>query len=291
MERVCRLNFDLDFSFIQLPEEKIDPQLPPSHPHPSQSHPPPTSTPQPYITSTPTPTSQATVTQLQQVEDAIKMGTTHEFAPAMPQQMAQQMLSPQNFPPRVTQPLPNFAPNLSDMSAPYPSLRATLKMSEPQLFPASHYRPILPAYSGGQAVYTSVSGSSAAGGDRYSTCTSPLIPQGKLTPEHFQQPVQMLNSFQQGLLVGNYGSPSPQFGAAGTGIVPRLPPSSHDFMSPSGTKLEINTVKKRRTSSSSGPSLDDEGKLVLCYQLLLAPGSFERVRLLCEPKHVQICGM
>ena len=60
--------------------------------------------------------------------------------------------------------------------------------------------------------------------------------------------------------MGNYGNPGPQFGAAGTGIVPRLPPSSHDFMSPSGTKLEMSIVKKRRTSSSSGPSLDDEGK-------------------------------
>ena len=192
------------------------------------------------------------------------MAAPHDFAQAMSHQPAQQMLSPQTFPPRVTQTLPNFAPNLSDVSTPFSNLRATLKMSEPQVFPGSHYqynRPILPAYSRGQnVVYTSGSGSFAAGGDRYTTSTSPLIPQGKLTPEHFQQPVQMLNSFQQGLLVGNYGNPGPQFGAAGTGIVPRLPPSSHDFMSPSGTKLEMSTVKKRRTSSSSGPSLDDEGK-------------------------------
>ena len=71
-----------------------------------------------------------------------------------------------------------------------------------------------------------------------------------LTPDHFQQPVQMLNTIQQGL-----SSMQPPYSiGGGGGSLPHM----QNFMSPSGTKLDIGH-KKRRTSSTSAPSLDDQG--------------------------------
>ena len=247
----------LSHTHVQLPTEKIDiyTQLPPSHPHL-----PPTSTPQPYLTST--PTSLATPAQIQQMEEAMKMGSTRNFSPVMSQQQAaQQMLSPRTFSPAITQPPPPISTNLMNANAPFSNLRAALQLADGQSLPASHYQQtyaMLP-YSAAQTMYTSVP--PMTGGDG-SVCSSPLVPHGTLTPEHFQQPVQMLNSIQQGLPIGGFGQQGMQIGAAGgSGIVPRLPPSAHDFMSPSGTKLDINSSgKKRRTSSTSGPSLDDQGK-------------------------------
>ena len=256
---VCMFANLLSHTHVQLPTEKIDihTQLPPSHPHL-----PPTSTPQPYLTST--PTSLATPVQIQQMEEAIKMGSARNFSPVIPQQTAQQMLSPRTFPPAMSQHLPPVSTNLMNANAPFSNLRAALQLADGQSSPASHYQQtyaMLP-YSGTQTMYTTVSAPLVTGGDG-NVCSSPLVPQGTLTPEHFQQPVQMLNSIQQGLPISGFGQQGMQIGAAGggSGIVPRLPPSAHDFMSPSGTKLDISSSgKKRRTSSTSGPSLDDQGK-------------------------------
>ena len=71
-----------------------------------------------------------------------------------------------------------------------------------------------------------------------------------LTPDHFQQPVQMLNAIQQGL-----SSMQPPYSiGGGGGSLPHM----QNFKSPSGTKLDIGH-KKRRSSSTSAPSLDDQG--------------------------------
>ena len=104
---------------------------------------------------------------------------------------------------------------------------------------------------------------------------SPMINSANLTPERFQQPVKMLNSLQHGQLL------SPATGVSGndsnsplvvtsswsghvTSVTDHMDGAlNQQMMSPFGTRLEMfgKGEKRRRTSSTSGPPLDDQGRL------------------------------
>ena len=123
---------------------------------------------------------------------------------------------------------------------------------------------------------------------------SPII-EGGLTPERFQQPVNMLNSFQQGYLGGFPASqghviPASAHVTSSSIVAKENPPQSvasnlaaavppatttttcataappgQNFMSPHGTKLEsvvAGDSARRRQPSVSGPPLDDQGTVV-----------------------------
>lgn len=119
---------------------------------------------------------------------------------------------------------------------------------------------------------------------------SPVISSANLTPERFQQPVMMLNSLQQqghmrimsGLESAAAGNPmmssawmggghmtsaandvagGTREAGGGAGMVGVV---NQQMMSPYGAKLEpfgkTGDEKRRRSSSTSGPPLDDQGE-------------------------------
>ncbi len=87
-----------------------------------------------------------------------------------------------------------------------------------------------------------------------------------LTPEQFQQPVQIMRNIQQGLVASPSAPLPPSYsqasGRMASGVLRPEPggslPSAPNFMSPSGTRLDIGQPR-RRMSSSSGVALDDKG--------------------------------
>ena len=121
---------------------------------------------------------------------------------------------------------------------------------------------------------------------------SPVVSSANLTPERFQQPVMMLNSLQQqgqmqmspvtgavstsqsgNVMMGNANPMMSSWmghvtsvandviGGGGAGVVGVV---NQQMMSPYGTKLEkfgkTGDEKRRRSSSTSGPPLDDQGE-------------------------------
>ena len=102
---------------------------------------------------------------------------------------------------------------------------------------------------------------------------SPVINSANLTPERFQQPVKMLNSLQHGQmqlspvvnsnpmmssplsLSGHVTSMTNQYAEGLTAV-------NQQMMSPYGVRVERvgKEENRRRSSSTSGPPLDDQGE-------------------------------
>ena len=182
-----------------------------------------------------------------QGSEAIKLEPNQEF-------IAQQLSNLHNLPRSV---------NPSSSA----SLRSSLTFTQ-----ASTSRPMVPSSSGHQMVvpgsqtdynfpprlgHAPLSSGSSSGNIGIGNA-SMEFGQSLLTPERFQQPVQMLSSIQhqQSTLFG--GGVGPTFSPSGQPGV-QAAERTQDFMSPSGTRLDISQKKKRRSSSTSGPSLDDQG--------------------------------
>ena len=249
-------------TLTQLPDDRIDLELP-SHAHHQfrhQPHPhgtPPTSqVPRPYPTNThstaPTARSHAV-----RGSEAIKLEPNQDF-------IAQQLSSLHNLPHSL---LPISSASLRS-SLTFTQATCSGSRSMPPSNPGVSDPGSQPAYSFpprlGHVPLSSSSGGSGTGN------VSMEFGHSLLTPEQFQQPVQMLSSLQHqqlhvrtstfggsgssGAVFGHHGQPQ----GGGGQSVPLMP----DFMSPLGTRLDISQKKRRRTSSTSGPSLDDQGR---CY--------------------------
>ena len=102
---------------------------------------------------------------------------------------------------------------------------------------------------------------------------SPVINSANLTPERFQQPVKMLNSLQQGQMqlspvvnsnpvMSSPMSWSGHMTSVTNQCVEGVTAVNQQMMSPYGVKLDRlgKEEYRRRSSSTSGPPLDDQGE-------------------------------
>ena len=244
----------------QLPDERIDFELP-SHAHHKFHHqphphaPPSTSqVPRPYPTNA-TSTPHTAKSHAVHGHEAIKLEPNQDF-------IAQQLSSLHNLPHSVS-PLSTASLRSSLTFTQASNFRPTQQPSNQATPPASQPGYSFPPRLGHIPMSSSGGGTGNA---------SVEFGHSLLTPEQFQQPVQMLSSIQHQQLraptfggssapaLGHRGQPGGAERAGGGGqLVP-------DFMSPLGTRLDISQKKRRRTSSTSGPSLDDQGN---CNDLML----------------------